>query len=544
MKITQALRDFLKSLAGSGITDASTDDQCKSAVGAAIANGTLSPVKLSELTADKAGSGEDRVKSIVQAEFAGLKDSITDGIKAAFAGLTLKAPEAPAVPPPAAQTPPATQTQGKFYTDDEIKAIAEGVVKAYGAGNNRPSPHDLLTRGASTEGGAEKHHIRVKSAIERYDGTKSTLTYSMKHPDESMRGMPIVVGERTLNRPSQQDKAVIGVFTKWMTGVSMGQPGFKMTEHDNNILEYAIKELPWVGFVGGDGENGHGTYIDNRKLTEVEQKALLNDTISGGTYAVPTIYDDTPILSPILTGELFPYVNVIPLARGKTVRAFSVGSPTITSGIPEGTSIPLFDTTGFIAALDTTIYPAVGAIEIGLDFEEDSPANFGAIVIERYGQKMLEWLDEQIANGDGTTVNGAGGPLTISDLESLIFGVNIAYRRRGGRMAFIMNDVSYRRFRAIASATGWNTRLFGTNYEDYTLLGYPVRIVPTVPNNRIAFVNLAMYRLYRRQGMQVRVITDGKDLALTNQKLIVTRSLWGGRLEQGGAGTLMLDAQS
>ena len=54
-----------------------------------------------------------------------------------------------------------------------------------------------------------------------------------------------------------------------------------------------------------------------------------------------------------------------------------------------------------------------------------------------------------------------------------------------------------------------------------------------IANSSIAFVNLAGYRLYRRLGMQVRVETAGSTLARANEKLIVVRGRFAGRLTLG-----------
>ena len=80
----------------------------------------------------------------------------------------------------------------------------------------------------------------------------------------------------------------------------------------------------------------------------------MDDNTSGGLEAVPIVFDDAVILTPVLTGELFPLVKLVNIPRGRRIEGFSVGNPTITSGTAEGSSISLFDTTSYIAAFDTT----------------------------------------------------------------------------------------------------------------------------------------------------------------------------------------------
>lgn len=567
MKLTEALRKYLREQCG--VAAGATDDDYRKAVTAAIMEGKLTPAKLAELTEVKS-EAEERVGGMIADATKHL--ATKDDVAKAVAGLDWKSiiqaatgagVTTPPVPTPPDQKDVKTPAGGDEQTVplSAVKGMIDSAIAAVSGGDGgiAKNPQSLITRGHGGQGGLEAHSVRVKKAIDRWDGTKSVATYRDRPNMGELKGQPIQHLDRTLHTPSQADKAVIGAFAKFLVGCDIGQPFFRMSEHEKDLVEYAVKELPWVGFVGGEGDGPRDLLIDGRKLTELEQKALLNDGTSGGVNAVPVIYDDQAVMAPIQTGELFPLVNTTSLARGRIVRAFSIGEPTISSGVPEGTPIPLFDTTGFISSLDTTIYPCVGAVEIGLDFEEDSPANFGQIMIDQYGMVHLRWLDDQIALGDGTTeplgifntgtltvvqsVNGPGGPNTLSDLEALIFGVDRKYRRAaGGRMVFIMNDQTYRRFRTIATATGWNTRLFGENYENYSVLGYPVKIIPDVPNNKIAFVNLAFYRMYRRQGLQVKSTTEGRELTLKNLRLIVVRALWGGRLLQGGAGSIMVDA--
>ncbi len=559
MFLNQAVKQWL--IANGYAAAGASDDDFRKGLSKALGESKLTGAKYAELsaTADPAAGGAAAGAAIITA-------AVAEGVKQALAGFNL-GQKAPETPPPTPTPPPEKAPVQEPITQAQInKMIADGIsqgVKAAIAGGQSAvvNPQMVLTRGLDDSGNVpETHRVRVKSALERFDGTKRQLILANKQAMGELAGTPAVHMDRPVMLPSQLDKALIGSWLKFSIGAAFNRPYFGMTDTDKDLLEYALRECEWTGYVGGwpePGDSIKGEAISGR-LTPSQQKALLNDVTSGGTNAVPVIYDDAAIMAPLQTGELFPWVTVTPIPRGRVFRSLSVGTPVISSGIPEGTAIPLFDTTGFIAALDTTIYPCVGAVEIGLDFEEDSPANFGQILIDRYGEVHLKWLDDQIALGDGTTeplglfgtatmtlvpAAAAGtGPWSLADLEALIFGVAREYRRaRGGRMVFVMNDNTYRRFRQIATATGWNTRLFGDDYQSYTMLGYPVRIIADVPNNKICFVNLAYYRMFRRQGLQVKVTTEGRELSLKNLRLIVVRALWGGRLEQGGAGSLLVD---
>lgn len=410
-------------------------------------------------------------------------------------------------------------------------------------------------------------NIRVRGAEELYSSTKGAAICPEKHV---RAGEQAHIFGRPLETPSQLDKAVSGAYFKWClnAGSSAGNVprSLRMTEHDEQLMKYAMHNMAWTGLIGGEGTDSSGaTKVDGRKLSDFEIKSLIDDSTSGGLEAAPIVFDDAVILTPVLHGELFPLVNVVPISRGRRVEGFSLGNPTFTSGTAEGTAISLFSTSGYVSAFDTTIFNAVGAMEIGLDFEEDSPVNIGALVAQRYGETALEYLDNQIANGDGTTepqgvinasgvtsvstTNGTTGGPTVDDYEGLMFGIAKQYRTAAdrARTVFCMNDTTYKRARAIAVGSGDVRRVFGmeTNaHGDYSLLGHNVKIQNDMGNSDVFFANLRYYRMYRRLGLNIRVETGGKELAQKNLKLVVVRMRFGGQLEQGGAAAVTSDAQS
>ena len=48
---------------------------------------------------------------------------------------------------------------------------------------------------------------------------------------------------------------------------------------------------------------------------------ILDDATSGGTYVIPTFFDSMLITYPLLSGELFPYVTVVDMPKGKDIEA-------------------------------------------------------------------------------------------------------------------------------------------------------------------------------------------------------------------------------
>lgn len=527
MRVTANLKAFV--VAKAWVDASATDDQIKSAVGLKLMSGDLTPDKLAELTKEVSPPGQS-IAALVATEVA-----------KAVAGLSLQQPVQPAKDP-----------------------IVAGVQKAGG-----PNPGAVLAEVAP----AITPEIRVKSAVECYEHTKRQAIYPEKtamgsaHP---FANRPAVHMGRALDMPSDRDKAIAGAYFKFALASSCPEAlhshmiprGLRMTDHDKDLIEWAKRNSSWVGVLNPrDDAYDWGLEINRRRLNDLEMKALIDDSTSGGIEIAPIEFDDMLVTTPVLFGELFPLVNVVNVTRGRRMKGGAIGNPTITSGTAEGTAITVFDTTSLVSAFDTTIYNAVGALEIGMDFEEDSPTNVGDIIMMKYGEKYMEWLDRVIGSGDGTTEptgiftasgttlvptdNGVGGPPTVSDYEALMFGVSKAYRNsKGNRNVFLGNDTSYRRARGIAVSPTDERRVFGLTHGDYRMLDTPYKVQNNLTNSQIGYCNMGWYRLYRRLGVSVRVETQGQTLALKNTRLIVCRARFGGKPEAGGAFAVSTDAQS
>ena len=413
--------------------------------------------------------------------------------------------------------------------------------------------------------------VRVKSATEQYDKTRTKAICPERTGVSGAGGRHPHAGKqakfenRPLENPSQLDNAICGAYLKWSLE-TQNDPrdiprGLKMTDHDHDLIQYALHEMPWTGVVGGEGTDMGASKVNGRKLTKVEIKALLDDSSSGGIEATPIVFDDAVVLTPVLYGELFPLVNIVNITRGRRIEGFSMGNPTFTSGTTEGAAINPFNTSAFISAFDNSIYNAVAAMEIGMDFEEDSPADIGGIVIQQYGLKAMEWLDRVVVMGDGVTEpegifvtvgttavnsdNGTSGPPTVSDYEGLMFAVTKAFRKEpGAQNAYVANEQTYRKARAIPVGPTDERRVFGMTHGDYMLLDQPYKVQIDIPNNYIGYGNFRRYRMYRRLGLNTRIETQGNYLALRNIKLIVLRMRFGGRIELGGAMGVMTDASA
>ncbi len=555
MKLNDAMKRYAEKHLG--VKKGSKDATYQVAFAKAIAGGKLSAAQVDQIKAGKAPSKKSKGD--------GDAGSLTAAIKAGFAGLGDQLRDA-LFPEKKGQ-----QDAGKKKKDTrtEVEKAVDKALEEKGLVGADASPAVTLIGKAAPFLKADT--ARVKSVSEMYKKDRADAVYPQKsgrdgnglaHP---FAGRPATFDGRQLRHPSELDKAVCGAYLKFSIAASTDPRdiprGLRMTDHDRDLMHYALHEMEWTGLVNGQGTEDYGVIkLEGRKLREVERKALLDDSVSGGLEAAPVVFDDMVILYPVLFGEVWPFVNTVGITRGRRIEGFSIGNPTFTSGIAEGTPITPFNTASFIQAFDTTIYTAVAAMEIGLDLEEDSPADIGGIVGERYGLKAMEWLDRVCCVGDGVTEpqgffyapgttsvssDNPGGAPTVSDYEGLLFGVSKAFRNEPGAMnCFIANDTSYRRVRSIPVGPTDERRVFGMTHQDYKLLDRPYKVQNDIPNNWIAFVNLKRYRMYRRLGMNIRVETGGNYLANRNLKLIVVRMRFGGQLELGGAASVITDAQS
>ncbi|HQU47302.1 MAG TPA: phage major capsid protein, partial [Pirellulales bacterium] len=186
------------------------------------------------------------------------------------------------------------------------------------------------------------------------------------------------------------------------------------------------------------------------------------------------------------------------------------------------------------------------AVEVGRHELADSIVDVGKYLVQVIGQRYTAELDKIIAVGDGTTqpqgiVNASGlatmpnisnglGPMALADLEQLYFGCAKQYRRPEFRCAFLSNDVTYSRCRAIPVGADDARRVLGQDEGSYDALSAPYRISNDLPNTTLIFGALARYRFYRRQGQEMRWVTEGQTLALKNTALLVSTMRAGGRV--------------
>jgi len=544
MKITTLLRkhmvDHFKVDAGA------PEGTVREAVVKALGEMTLTPAKLAELSVQELSEADARIKSAVDEAVAPIRADMQKGLDALTAAVS------------------------RLNTAPAILPVTE-----------KSTAQTILTGGDGASTGTqtteEIARIQFKNYKERFNDTKSALTYN-DSPKAYLKGLfghkqletgPGDVPSRMLNKPTEWSKAVTGAWFKHLINRSSAKHDIpqhlRMTESDRKLVECIVHECKFVGphnFVDDRGGGDARHWFAGESVTnEMHRKALLDDTTSGGLEAVPIEFDDSAIMTPLLVGELFPFVTIRNVTR-RRIEGFSIGNPTLSWGTNEGTGISLFNTDNFIQAFDTNIYPVVGAIELGLDFESDSPVGIGDMVISRYGVRFQQEMDNVIANGNGTdrprglfqtaglgtvnSANGTGGNPTIGDYEQLLFGVKKQFRQEAtqGRAVFIGTEASYTRMRGIPVGTSDARRLFGMDEESYMCFDHPYKINESIANTTVGFFCLNRYRMYRRQGFEVKIVTEGLELARKNQRAIIVRARFGGQFELGGAGVLCSDMKA
>ena len=580
-KITKALVEHLKTI---GLPEDADENATREFAITKMVSGDLTAEKLRELTSEPSplkGQLAEMVKSEVSAAFT----PVLDEIKSLFGG----------------QPPTNVGGDGANSMPPQNKAGGDA------GGQNPPAsnPEKAMVLGADAGGsqGGDDRYVRVKSVIERYDDTRTAATWD-KSGNEFLRkgfaGQSVtahVEGAGPLDMPTKRSLAISGAYFKYLINKQCNEERravpwqFKMTEHDCQLVEYALRECQFTGPVGYGGspaksisDVGRDTdqaqhWCDYAEMPEqyrekalshlpdwYRTKTILDDATSGGLEAVPIEFDAAVILTPLLSGELFPLVNITPVTR-RRIEATAIGNPTIGWGTAEGTSVSLFDTTSYISAFDTTIYPVTGALDYGRDFASDSPLAIGMIIQQRYGEVFKQEMDNVIANGNGTnrpeglfvasgvsTLNSAGGAGTapqVGDYEGLQFGIGKAFLQEAGippnsRAVFLGTQTSYQRARSIpVDSSNDARRIFGQgNQMNYRLMDFRYAINSSAGNAKIGYFCLNRYRLYRRQGLEVRIVNDDRESVLKNTELIAVRARFGGGLEHSSAGVKIEDAQA
>lgn len=537
MNLTALLKGWL--VENCGVEKSADDVAFQKAAAEALISGKLGAEKLIELQTEE----DDRDASDIKSLISGFKDAIAEFRK--DADTATKLADEKAADKAAAEKAAADKAAAELAAKDTTPSRMQKMLMSAGI---------RISDGSEEIDGEEKtFEIRVKDAVERYDSTKSNLSY----PETTEKGKPHPrAGElvksfddsgRVLESTSERDMAIAGAYGKFIVNAaklkSRSLAFQQLPEHDKNVLCWAMENEKW----GGSSDGGDLADIKDRKLTLSEQKALIDDSTSGGLEAAPIVFDDQVIQTPLLNGELYPMVTTRPLDRGRRVEGVATGTVTSGWGGVDDTAISLFNTASYVTAFDTTIFRWEGAVRIGLDFLSDTPIDFGQHITAQYGERLLEDLDDVIAVGNGTTQpegvmnkTGAtsvawGGTTSLGNYESLRFGVGKNEHKANVKSSacFIGTETSYQRATAIPVGASDARRLGGMDYDSYRWMQRPYKINESLANTQIAYAILARYRMYRRRGFTIRTSTEGDTLIRRNEMLMVAMARYGGQMERG-----------
>ncbi len=558
MKITEALKKWIVDNCEAVKADA-TDDEFRKAAGDAMAHGKLSIEKYGELTADP--------KEKAANEFGKKQDEILAGLDKLAGQLKPKEGDE--------ADKEAKEKEAKEKAEKEAKEKADKEAKEKGT-KTQPS---MLAKMVARIGGTPDDpnderdiDVRVKAAAEGYSDTKSAMTYpghtksGKPHPKAGKPVMDFSEDGRQMDVPSNRDRAVIGAWSKYLCSVAQScgsrTIGFqRLQQHDKELIFHAMENMDWSGST--HPEESHYADIVNRRLTNMEKQALIDDALSGGFEAAPIVFDADVISTPLLHGELFPLVNVVPIDRGRRIEGVATGTVTGAWGGVDDGAIALFNTANYVTAFDTTIFRWEGAIRVGLDFLSDTPIDFGQHITQQYGERLLEDLDDVIATGNGatqplgiigvagTTVGFGGVAATIGGYETLRFGVTKQEHRANviASAVFCGTETSYIRMKGIPVGATDARRLFGEGgmgtqgYSNYAMMGSPYKIDACQGKTRIFYAILARYGMYRRRGLTMRPSTEGDTLIRANSLLMVATARYGGQLERAATMARTLTAQ-
>lgn len=390
--------------------------------------------------------------------------------------------------------------------------------------------------------------VDVKDHSARY----SDVRYPAKHfvtgkPVKGMNGVDV-------SMPSQCDYAKYGAFLKWLwKGSRCAGSNIELTDHEKGLVGELFTKDAWCGMVGGNYE---------KEIAPSRVKTLLSDSTSGGVNINPYFVDQNIVTFALLYGELLPLVDLVEMPHGASTFGASIANPTVAwNNDSDGANLTPFNTAGMVQTLDSNVFDVTCSIILGRNLLADTMvADLGSIVMTNIGKSMLKELDRVIAVGNGTSqpqgffnasalnsvpsAEGEGGPLAVSDLESLLFGLPKQYVTKDMRPAFVGNQTTYQRVRGIPVGADDARRVFGTDEGSYEVLSWPFKIQQDIPNNNLAFLALSLYRLYRRAGQEMRFTDQGQTLFENNSVMYMCIGRYAGRLMNTQGACVMTDAQS
>ena len=202
-----------------------------------------------------------------------------------------------------------------------------------------PSMKIMAQAGLMKDGGDGLPRVKVGSEL--YN-TKREIG---RHAKTGQPVYPRFLAGQPAELPSDYELAKAGAFFKWRARQCGLQ--VELSEQDKLLFRETVDRDAWSGLLGAEWVTG---------LRGARVKAILDDSTSGGANLSPDWFDTRIVTYPLLTGELFSYVELVNVPRSATVDGATVSAPTVTWGTADGTAQDVFDTASLIGALSNTIH--------------------------------------------------------------------------------------------------------------------------------------------------------------------------------------------
>lgn len=461
-------------------------------------------------------------------------------------------------------------------TPEEVDAIARASMANAAGSQGLPRGTESPVDPSKVFGGAVNHanedngsgggsNPRVKRASEQYDSTKSRKIYPhetfLGHKSwNPLAGQDVTFEGRPAYNQSQLEKAQSGVWIKHQLYAGAGMRNM-LNDHEKDLLAELLQKGEFVGDYHDPNADGGSVYLRQpRKLAGWQQKAYLEDTTSGGSYLIPYFFDVDLVTYPLLYGELFPGVDLRELPTSNQVKTPTLANLTTAAGPAEdgSTAITLQTTTSLSTVLTNNVVPFTGSILIGRDMLADTPISLEEEFMKLFNVSQLQYLDYQIALGDGTTgitgifttsgtktataANSTAGPWTVTDFENIIAALPKQYRSGPKPTVWVSPDSQYFRARGIKVSSTDQRRIFGYTLDDYKFYNRLWKIENDIGTAKLGYGRLDLFRLFRRKGLQLETSIVGKTLMLLNEALIVARSRWAGSVVDANGWVLVTNA--
>jgi len=438
--------------------------------------------------------------------------------------------------------------------DDYYKSYFDWRMARPLPGKGQPKTKDTKTMSVANEL-APTTNPNVVSASERYSDERPLAK-------NAITGEHIMHKGELLRLPSQRMLARVGAWYKSVCNHHadvLQESGYdvpRINEEDKQLLGDLYAKGRWTG------TKADGTFGENltREQMGLPTKTIINDATSGGDTTVPVDLDSIAVITPLVNGELYPFITRRSTNRD-SVRTHSVTTPSVIWGTAEGSQISLLDTDDFFAEIDADVEKMSIACTWGIDLESDSALDIGGTVAEVLGDRVREQLDYVICLGNGTTqpegfltasgttsvscAGGAGAAPSVTDTENLAKAINKALRTPDS--VYVMNDTSYWRYRGVAIGATDTRRVFGmatSGHSSYRLIDFPVRINNSITNPVHAFIALKRYVVWERSGMEIVIESGGKELRRKSERMLVLRKRLAGKLLIPSACAKITDGQA